>query len=159
MRGWRKINTSPHPRLALLNPLGIADPAFIRRTRSAVAARSPANHNLNIDQSRLAPTLPRDPWAHPRRHLAHRLIRPRRPPLTPLLHVTTVNLQILKHVWILEHLPPRRYQRLQPVPHHPLLARILEEKLLIDQPAVHDVRHHVPVTPHHPHVLVLVASR
>src|SRR5216683_3097960 len=65
---------------------------------------------------------------------------------------------VRKQPWIFERRPPSRHDSAHPVPHHPDLTVALEEQLVIDQPAIDDARHHVPIADHHTNECVLFAS-
>ena len=44
-------------------------------------------------------------------------------------------------------------------PDNRLLASILEEKILIDQPTIYDPCDHIPIAPDHSHIIIFVAAR
>src|SRR5712671_5380045 len=65
---------------------------------------------------------------------------------------------ICKQPRIFERRSPDRHDRPHAVPHHPDLSVAFEKQLVVDQPAVHDARHHLPITDHHPYISVFFAS-
>src|SRR6516162_5683690 len=67
--------------------------------------------------------------------------------------------EIVHHVLVAEHLAPAGDGRLQLLPYNPHFPAVFEEQLFVDQSAVRDAGHHLPVADHHPHVGVLQSAR
>src|SRR6266403_2428003 len=88
---------------------------------------------------------------------SHGCARPRRPPFPPRFKPLAGVLDVLKQVWILECCAPRRNDRAHAIPHHPNLAVALKEQFVVDQSAIHNTRHHVPITDDHSNVSVFLA--
>src|SRR5580704_11594092 len=92
-------------------------------------------------------------------HAAHRRRRPWRSLLAPRLQPLARLFDIRKHCWILERRAPRWHDHAHSLPHDPDFTVALKKQLVVDQSAVHDARHHLPVADHHPDEILLVASR
>src|SRR5229473_2895219 len=95
---------------------------------------------------------------HLREHLANGFVGPGAALLPPSFQVVALLFQVGEEVWAAEHRAPRAQHRFHLFKHRPLFAVAFEEKLLVNQPAVHDARHHLPVTEHHAHVRVFLAA-
>src|SRR6266849_5012603 len=95
---------------------------------------------------------------HLREHLANGFVGPGAALLPPSFQVVALLFQVGEEVWAAEHRAPRAQHRFHLFKHRPLFAVAVEEKLLVNQPAVHDARHHLPVTEHHAHVRVFLAA-
>src|SRR5438876_11877569 len=65
---------------------------------------------------------------------------------SPGLQVIALRLQVGEEVRAAEHGAPRADHGLHLFPDSPLFPVAFEEKLFVDQPAVHDAGHHLPVT-------------
>src|SRR5437588_9781194 len=98
-------------------------------------------------------------WARLLHHLPHGYIRTRSALFAPALQPLARFFQIQKNRRIFESRSPRRHNTADPIPHHPDFAVALKKKLVIDQPAVHDAGHHVPITQHHPDAVVFLGAR
>src|SRR5260370_3459365 len=91
-------------------------------------------------------------------HFADGFVVPGAALLPPSFQVVALLFQVGKEVWAAEHRAPGGKHRFHLFKHRPLFPVAFEEKLLVNQPAVHDARHHLPVTEHHAHVSVFLAA-
>src|SRR5579859_124701 len=94
---------------------------------------------------------------HFRPHFPHRFVRARAVLFPPRLQPLALFFHVREHLLASEHGPPRSEHGLHLFPHHPLFATAFEEQVFVDQSAVHDARHHLPIPQHHPHVRVFLA--
>src|SRR6266576_1537696 len=91
-------------------------------------------------------------------HLPHRRSGSRRALLPPGFQPFASFFHVLEEMRILESGAPRRTDRPHTVPHHPNLAITVEKQFVVDQPAIHDPGHHVPVADHHADVSVFLPA-
>src|SRR5260370_33012426 len=95
---------------------------------------------------------------HLREPFADGFVGPGAALLPPSFQVVALLFQIGEEVSAAEHRAPGGKHRFHLLKHRPLFAVAFEEKLLVNQPAVHNARHHLPVTEHHAHVSVFLAA-
>src|ERR1700719_1066807 len=93
-----------------------------------------------------------------RHHLPHRCGRPGRSLLPPLLQPLASVLDIPEKVRVFERRTPRGNYRTHAIPYHPQFAIALKKKLIVDQSAIHNGRHHLPVADYHADISVLLAA-
>src|SRR5580698_5298200 len=126
---------------------------------AACIAKAPTRQSIRalLVVGRLRPILLRC-LVHLRVRLAYRLHGTRTALFSPCIQPFAMLLQVAEELWIRKHRPPRWHQVLDRFPHSPLLARILKKQLFINQPAVRNARHHLPVAQHHPHVRAFLTS-
>src|SRR5580692_9569552 len=82
-------------------------------------------------------------------HLPHRGRRTRRALLAPDFQPLAGLLDVLKKVRVLESRAPRGDDGPHAIPNYPDFAVTVEEKFVINQSAVYDPCHHVPITDYH----------
>src|SRR5712664_1111411 len=96
--------------------------------------------------------------SHLREYFANGFVGPWAALFSPGLQPLDLFFEIREEVWAAEHRAPRPDYRLDLFPHDPLLPVAFEEEVFVDEPAVHDARHHLPITEHHAHVRVFPAT-
>src|SRR5260370_20746092 len=89
---------------------------------------------------------------HLREHFANGFVGSWAALLAPRFQVVALFFQIGEEVWAAEHGALRAEHRLHLFKNNPLLPVAFEEEFFVDQPAVDDARHHLPVTDHHAQV-------
>src|SRR6266436_1158099 len=97
--------------------------------------------------------------SHLREHFANGFVGPWAALFSPGLQPPDLFFEIREEVWAAEHRTPRANHRLYLFPNNPLFPVAFEEEVFVDEPAVHDARHHLPVSEHHAHVRVFLAAR
>src|SRR5260370_6639643 len=95
---------------------------------------------------------------HLREHFADGFVGPGAALLPPSFQVVALLFQVGEEVWAAEHRAPGGKHRFHLFKHRPLFPVAFEKKLLLNQRAVHDARHHLPVTEHHAHVSIFLAA-
>src|ERR1700722_13581108 len=91
-------------------------------------------------------------------HLPHRRARTRRLLLAPGLQPPASIFNVRKQLRILECCTPDGHDAVHAVPYHPDLSVALKEKLIVDQSAIHNARHHIPVADDHANESVLFSA-
>src|SRR5438876_11334663 len=82
-------------------------------------------------------------------HLTHGHGRSRGPLLSPGFQPLAGLFDVLEQVGILKSGAPGRNDGAHAVPHDPDFSIALKKKFIVDQAAIHDARHHFPITDHH----------
>src|SRR6266700_1486860 len=95
---------------------------------------------------------------HLREHLANGFVGPRATLFSPGLQPLGLFFEVGEEVRAAEHGAPRADHRLHLFPNDPLFPVAFEEEVFVDQPAVYNARHHLPITKHHAYVRVFLAA-
>src|SRR6267378_4323663 len=96
--------------------------------------------------------------SHLREYFANGFVGPWAALFSPGLQPLDLFFEIREEVWAAEHRAPRADHRLYLFPNNPLFPVAFEEEVFVDEPAVHDARHHLPIAEHHAHVRVFLAA-
>src|SRR5579863_5668099 len=169
MRGecarWRNYCTKSMPR-SMLRKLrgGIASEWRSRRSSRRCRWLACANRfNARTSRQKEAPIDYQARAALLRFHLllqygSHRRARTRRTLFAPGFQPLARFFDIRKHRRILEGSAPRRHDHAHALPDDPDFAVALKKQFVVNQPAVHDARHHLPVADHHTNIGIFIAT-